>query len=195
MYQTRTSIIQLKLSPGILGSYSGVLRFSPSLCSLCFFSWSLVKLMYKVLGKRSSTYCPGVRKQCNRSSIKRRVKSTTDSSTYSASTNNVQWLQNLPSASRPQQHQDTSSHIVHVYNGTWIPLVYFFRVCSKGGTGSLGRESWYMYICPLTYFPSSCFGSCGIGIFRSGLPPASVVTGIADSQLAIAQPTRHVMWF
>ena len=40
-------------------------------------------------------------------------------------------------------------------------VMYFCKVCWRGGTGSLGRDAWFRYICPGLYFSFHSGGSWG----------------------------------
>ena len=56
---------------------------------------------------------------------------------------------------------------------TCILVIYFCSVWCRGGTGSLGREAWYLNICPGTYLSFHSWGRGGNWSFRSSTPSLS----------------------
>ena len=78
------------------------------------------------------------------------------------------------------------SHLAYTWSNwtyihTWILVMYFCSVCCRGGTGSLGREAWYLYICPGTYLPSHSWGRGGNWSFVTTSPPPPPLSDAADS--------------
>ena len=53
---------------------------------------------------------------------------------------------------------------------TFILVIYFSKVCCRDGTGSLGREAWYLNICPGTYLSFHSWGRGGNWSFTSSSP-------------------------
>ena len=59
---------------------------------------------------------------------------------------------------------------------TCILVIYFCSVWCRGGTGSLGREAWYLNICPGTYLSFHSWGRGGNWSFTSSTPSLSVMS-------------------